>query len=212
MELNYFLNNSWKVKKKLLNEAQQTGYSSSPSLFLLLLLHSPPLIPPIPPVLPSLPLNIPFSAHSLVHSLLPSLPPLLIPPSLCSFLTHSLLSYLTHVLFPSLSFSLPHSLTHSLFPSLPPSITPSLPLSFPYSLTPPSSLPHSLLPFNIQWNNANSYKLLSLLSPEDQEEFDFDLRKLNWPSYFIQYCLGTKRYLFNEDPANIPIARRQIKR
>ena len=88
-----------------------------------------------------------------------------------------------------LSFSLPPL---SLPPSLSPSLSPSLPLS--------------------QWNNANSYKLLSLLSAEDQEEFDFDLRKISWNSYFIQYCLGTKRYLFNEDPANLPIARKQIKR
>lgn len=47
---------------------------------------------------------------------------------------------------------------------------------------------------------------------EDKKEFGFDIRDLNWDQYIKDYCMGTKQYLFNEDPTNIPIARRQIKR
>lgn len=75
---------------------------------------------------------------------------------------------------------------------------------------PPSST-LSFLP-SLQWSHTNHDKLLSVMHEEDKKEFGFDIRDLNWDQYIKDYCMGTKQYLFNEDPTNIPIARRQIKR
>ncbi len=63
-----------------------------------------------------------------------------------------------------------------------------------------------------QFSNTNVEKLYSLMSPEDQETFDFDIRKLDWKEFTRAFCMGTKQYLFNEDPANIPVARKQLDR
>ena len=42
--------------------------------------------------------------------------------------------------------------------------------------------------------------------------YDFDISKLQWEKYIDSFCMGTKRYLLNEDLANLPVARRQITR
>ena len=75
-----------------------------------------------------------------------------------------------------------------------PLVSPSLPLFCP------------------QWSHANHDKLLSIMSEEDKQEFDFDIRSLDWDQYIHDFCMGTKQYLFKEDLANLPVARRQIKR
>ena len=50
------------------------------------------------------------------------------------------------------------------------------------------------------------------MTEEDKETFYFDVRKLNWEQYIETFCAGTKYYLLKEDPANLPKARKQIKR
>ena len=42
--------------------------------------------------------------------------------------------------------------------------------------------------------------------------YDSDIRKLQWEKYIGNYCIGTKRYLLNEDLANLPVARQKISR
>ena len=64
----------------------------------------------------------------------------------------------------------------------------------------------------MQWAYTNCSKLLSLLSEEDRLTYDFDITKLVWKDYVTDFAMGTKLYLLNEDPANVPIARKQIKR
>jgi fatty acyl-CoA reductase len=67
-------------------------------------------------------------------------------------------------------------------------------------------------PFPLQWSYTNCEHLYSLLSEDDKKTFDFDIAKLDWNEYVKVFALGTKTYLLNEDPANIPKARKQITR
>lgn len=50
------------------------------------------------------------------------------------------------------------------------------------------------------------------MTEEDKRIFDFDIRNFDWKQYVDAFCMGTKKYLFNEDLSKLPIARRQIKR
>lgn len=50
------------------------------------------------------------------------------------------------------------------------------------------------------------------MSEEDKQQFNFDMRTLEWPKYIEYFCMGTKKYVMKEDLANLPAARRQIKR
>lgn len=50
------------------------------------------------------------------------------------------------------------------------------------------------------------------MSEADKKVFNFDIRDLSWKQYINVFCMGTKQYLLNEDVANLPIARKQIKR
>lgn len=86
------------------------------------------------------------------------------------------------------------------------------PLSCLLSLPLPTLPLSPLLLFCPQWSHTNHDRLLSLMSKEDKQEFDFDIRTLNWDQYIHDFCMGTKQYLFNEDLTNLPVARRQIKR
>lgn len=42
--------------------------------------------------------------------------------------------------------------------------------------------------------------------------FNFDVRQLNWPEYIENYCIGTKKYVLNEDMADIPAARQHLRK
>ena len=63
-----------------------------------------------------------------------------------------------------------------------------------------------------QWKADNCLSLLSLMTEEDKATFYFDVRHLNWEEYVATFCQGTKYYLLKDDPANLPKARKQIKR
>lgn len=42
--------------------------------------------------------------------------------------------------------------------------------------------------------------------------FNFDVHQLNWPEYIENYCIGTKKYVLNEDMADIPAARQHLRK
>lgn len=53
--------------------------------------------------------------------------------------------------------------------------------------------------------------------PPDQlfsvlQTFNFDVRQLNWPEYIENYCIGTKKYVLNEDMSDIPAARQHLRK
>lgn len=51
---------------------------------------------------------------------------------------------------------------------------------------------------------------LSFLPP--LQTFNFDVRQLNWPEYIENYCIGTKKYVLNEDMSDIPAARQHLRK
>ncbi|XP_015681350.1 fatty acyl-CoA reductase 1-like [Protobothrops mucrosquamatus] len=62
------------------------------------------------------------------------------------------------------------------------------------------------------WSYENTNRLLKELNPKDRTLFCFDVCQLTWPEYMKDYCLGTKKYLLNEDMAGIPAARQHIRK
>ncbi|XP_031438737.1 fatty acyl-CoA reductase 1 [Clupea harengus] len=63
-----------------------------------------------------------------------------------------------------------------------------------------------------EWNSENLNMLMSQLSPGDRKTFNFDVRQLNWPEYIENYCIGTKKYVLNEDMSEIPAARQHLRK
>ncbi|XP_048405228.2 fatty acyl-CoA reductase 1-like isoform X3 [Stegostoma tigrinum] len=62
------------------------------------------------------------------------------------------------------------------------------------------------------WSSENMNMLLSQLSLEDKRGFNFDVRQLHWPEYIENYCIGTKKYVLNEDMSGLPAARQHLKK
>ncbi|TWW64778.1 Fatty acyl-CoA reductase 1 [Takifugu flavidus] len=63
-----------------------------------------------------------------------------------------------------------------------------------------------------EWNSENLNMLMSQMTPEDRKTFNFDVRQLNWPEYIENYCIGTKKYVLNEDMSDIPAARQHLRK
>lgn len=63
-----------------------------------------------------------------------------------------------------------------------------------------------------EWTYNNLDMLIDHMSPEDKKMFYFDPRPLHWPTYLENYCLGTKKYLLNEDLSGVPAARAHLKK
>ncbi|XP_041072312.1 fatty acyl-CoA reductase 1 isoform X2 [Carcharodon carcharias] len=62
------------------------------------------------------------------------------------------------------------------------------------------------------WSSDNMNMLMSQLSLEDKRGFNFDVRQLHWPEYIENYCIGTKKYVLNEDMSGLPAARQHLKK
>ncbi|CAL8242103.1 unnamed protein product [Merluccius merluccius] len=63
-----------------------------------------------------------------------------------------------------------------------------------------------------EWKSDNMSMLLSQLTLEDRKTFNFDVRQLNWPEYIENYCIGTKKYVLNEEMSDIPVARQHLRK
>uniref|UniRef100_A0A8C6LHA7 Fatty acyl-CoA reductase n=1 Tax=Nothobranchius furzeri TaxID=105023 RepID=A0A8C6LHA7_NOTFU len=63
-----------------------------------------------------------------------------------------------------------------------------------------------------EWNSDNMNMLMGQLTPKDRKMFNFDVRQLNWPEYIENYCIGTKKYVLNEDMSDIPAARQHLRK
>lgn len=62
------------------------------------------------------------------------------------------------------------------------------------------------------WSHNNYDTLLSLLSKEDKQMFNFDVTSFDWDKYISIGCMGIKKYVFKDDLSNLPRARQNIKR
>lgn len=54
--------------------------------------------------------------------------------------------------------------------------------------------------------------LINKLNSEDQKIFNFNVKRINWPSFIEKYCLGAKRFILKEDIGKIDKARKSLKR
>lgn len=74
------------------------------------------------------------------------------------------------------------------------------------------------LPLVVEWGLSFTrpclFSCLSKLSflPPPLQTFNFDVRQLNWPEYIENYCIGTKKYVLNEDMSDIPAARQHLRK
>ena len=62
------------------------------------------------------------------------------------------------------------------------------------------------------FDNINTMRLHSELSPTDKLKFGFDVSGLDWKEYIESYVLGTRQYIMKEDPQTIPAAQANIRR
>ncbi|XP_013785541.2 putative fatty acyl-CoA reductase CG5065 isoform X2 [Limulus polyphemus] len=62
------------------------------------------------------------------------------------------------------------------------------------------------------FHNSNVQTLYKQLVGKDKETFDFSIKNLDWPKYFEDYVLGSRKYLLKEDPSTLPAARRSLRR
>ncbi|XP_015271252.1 PREDICTED: fatty acyl-CoA reductase 1-like [Gekko japonicus] len=63
-----------------------------------------------------------------------------------------------------------------------------------------------------EWSSDNVNMLMNQLSTKDKKLYCFDVRQLHWSEYIENYCLGTKKYLLNEDMAGIPAAKQHLRK
>ncbi|OWF43207.1 fatty acyl-CoA reductase 1-like isoform X2 [Mizuhopecten yessoensis] len=63
-----------------------------------------------------------------------------------------------------------------------------------------------------EWTYNNLDMLKSQMTPEDKRRFYFDPRVMHWPTYLENYCLGTKKFLLNEDLSGLPAARAHLRK
>ncbi|KAM3869779.1 fatty acyl-CoA reductase 1 [Diretmus argenteus] len=62
------------------------------------------------------------------------------------------------------------------------------------------------------WNTDNVTMLMAQMSPEDKKVFNFDVRQLHWAEYMESYCMGTKKYVLNEELSGLPAARKHLNK
>ncbi|KAM9278660.1 fatty acyl-CoA reductase 1 isoform 4-T5 [Morus bassanus] len=62
------------------------------------------------------------------------------------------------------------------------------------------------------WNTENMTMLMNQLNPQDKKMFNFDVRQLHWAEYMENYCIGTKKYVLNEEMSGIPAARKHLNK
>ncbi|XP_003745037.1 fatty acyl-CoA reductase 1 [Galendromus occidentalis] len=62
------------------------------------------------------------------------------------------------------------------------------------------------------FDNTNTQNLFAGLHKSDKDEFNFDVRTIDWPSYVHTYCSGIRRYLLKEDSSNLEQARAHVRR
>ena len=65
-----------------------------------------------------------------------------------------------------------------------------------------------------QWHFKcdNVVKLHEQLAGSDCKTFAFDVRELEWQSYWDDYVLGMRRFILKEDNSTLPAARKSLQR
>lgn len=68
--------------------------------------------------------------------------------------------------------------------------------------------------FSKQWRfiSKNSAALWSKISIQDRKIFFFDVREINWISYFETYVLGIRRFILKDDISSLAEAKKNVHR
>uniref|UniRef100_A0A8C1M9C9 Fatty acyl-CoA reductase n=1 Tax=Cyprinus carpio TaxID=7962 RepID=A0A8C1M9C9_CYPCA len=62
------------------------------------------------------------------------------------------------------------------------------------------------------WNMDNVTMLMNQMGSEDKKAFNIDVRQLHWAEYMENYCMGTKKYVLNEELSGLPAARKHLNK
>ncbi|KAM6173933.1 LOW QUALITY PROTEIN: fatty acyl-CoA reductase 1-like [Erethizon dorsatum] len=66
------------------------------------------------------------------------------------------------------------------------------------------------------WNTDNVNMLMNQLNPDDKKPsilaFNSDVPQLHWAEYIENYCMGTKKYVLNEEMSDLPAARKHLNK
>lgn len=85
----------------------------------------------------------------------------------------------------------------------------------------PASLSMAVLPLRLFVKIGNLFAFtvkkslnvgLFFFPPPPLQVFNFDVRQLHWPEYMETYCMGTKKYLLNEELSGLPAARKHLNK
>lgn len=58
----------------------------------------------------------------------------------------------------------------------------------------------------------NIKNLSKKLTEKDKEDFNIDMKNLDWNAYLLEYVLGARRFCIREDPSTIPKARKLLQK
>lgn len=63
-----------------------------------------------------------------------------------------------------------------------------------------------------QFRSDNQWIIRDQMDDVDKQNFDFDIRSLNWSAFMENYIVGIKRYLLKEDLSSLPSARKHLRK
>ena len=65
-----------------------------------------------------------------------------------------------------------------------------------------------------QWtfHSENVQMLLDSMKENDRQEFQFDVRTIEWEDYVEKYVLGFRQYLFKQNPSSLEESRKRMSK
>lgn len=63
-----------------------------------------------------------------------------------------------------------------------------------------------------QWkfHGHNVLALLDALQEKDRQQFQFDVRTIQWEDYVEKYVLGFRQFLFKQNPSSLEASRKRM--
>ena len=61
-----------------------------------------------------------------------------------------------------------------------------------------------------KFHSKNVDKLLNLMSKEDEDKFEIDVKKIDWNDYFVNYALGIRQYVLKQKPSTVESCRKRM--
>jgi len=61
-----------------------------------------------------------------------------------------------------------------------------------------------------KFHSENVDKLLNSMSTEDENNFEIDVKKIDWNDYFANYTLGIRQYVLKQNASTIDVCRKRM--